>query len=262
MHPQRLRSPRLAALAAHVPNDAQIADIGADHALLPCHLAALGRITQAVAVDIRPQALALARRNAQRWAVADRVAVRDGDGLSALSPGDADTIVVAGMGGPRIAEILERGPTVLARVRRLVLGPQSAAWQLRSWLRSAGWGLRAEQLVQEGDHHYLVLVAEPGQPNEAYLNVRAGGVDLSDDMLMMLGPRLVARQDPRLAAYWRPTLTRWADTLDALGAAPRSSNVARREAFVAARLYRVQRALETIGAALDQPAEASPWGAV
>lgn len=155
--------PRLAAVARHVPAGLTFADIGTDHAYLPAHLVAAGRVPRAVAGDILPGPLAAARATVDAAGLAARIDLRLGPGLSVLAPGEAACVAVCGMGGPLIARILEEGP--LEGVGRLVMQPMGGEAQLRRWLAAHGWGLVAEEVVEDGGRLYPVLVAEPGSMN-------------------------------------------------------------------------------------------------
>lgn len=232
---------RLAAVAAQVPAGARLADIGTDHALLPVALALDGRVASALAVDVRPGAVAAARRTVRRWDVASRVTVRCGDGLAAVAPGEADTIVVSGLGGPAIVAILTAAPAVLASVRRLVLAPQSGAWHVRRWLLAGGWDLRAEALVADRGRDYLVLVAERGAAAAAY-DWPGRPACLTRAALLHLGPRLARAASPRWADHWRVV----ADDLDAIArraAAGASPAAGRAEARWRRRAQRIRAAI-------------------
>ena len=229
---RRPPSPRLVALAALVPEGARVADIGADHALLACRLVSDGVAPRAVAIDLRPGAVDLARRNALVLGVADRVSVRQGDGLAPLRASEVDVIVMAGMGGATIAGILERGEERLAGVEHLVLGPQGGEGALRRWLAGKGWALAHEALVEDGDHTYVLVVAVPGDGDARYRELRAGRSRAAAEALYDVGPLLVARGAPLLHRLWAPRLARWRAALTAVSHAPnRAENLARRVAL-------------------------------
>ena len=129
-------SPRMMAVAALIPDDGVVADIGADHGRLSVWLASRGR--RVIAVDISARSLAKAAALASRCGVAERVACRPGDGLEPLEPGEAQTAVLAGMGGRTMEKILSSDP-VKTRTLHLVLQPMNAGDALRSWLSERVW---------------------------------------------------------------------------------------------------------------------------
>ena len=140
-------SPRLAAIAEQVPQGARLADVGTDHAYLPAWLLLAGRISGAVATDVREGPLQRGRETARLYKVEDRMVFRCCDGLAAVEPQEADTVVIAGMGGELMARIVERAPWT--RGCTLLLQPMSAQEVLRQWLVTHGYCIQRETLVRE-----------------------------------------------------------------------------------------------------------------
>ena len=132
--PMKQLDARLSAVAALVREGRRVADIGTDHALLPVWLVRTGRCPAAVASDIRQGPAAAARRQVEKAALSDRISVRVGDGLAPLAPGEAEDIVIAGMGGETVAEILAAAPWVRNKAYHLVLQPMSKPEKLRQFL--------------------------------------------------------------------------------------------------------------------------------
>lgn len=154
-------SQRLAAVAALVPDGARLADVGTDHAYLPVSLILDGRISGAIAADIRPGPLDHARRTAAEYGVTEQLDFRLCDGLRGISPGDCDVITIAGMGGETIAHILSQALWTRENVR-LILQPQSTQDVLRRFLAESGFRIRSERVVREGERWYPILEVEGG----------------------------------------------------------------------------------------------------
>lgn len=149
--------PRLQTVAAFVPNDAILGDIGTDHAYLPIALYETHRISKAVAIDVHEgpyQSALTAVKARQLEAVID---VRFGDGLMPLKPGEVNVLTLAGMGGRTMLDILSARPDVLESVHDLILQPQGAESAVRLGLLGSGWRLKAERLVEEDDRIYVVM---------------------------------------------------------------------------------------------------------
>ncbi|HCD90461.1 MAG TPA: SAM-dependent methyltransferase [Ruminococcaceae bacterium] len=156
--------PRLAAIAALVPDGAHLADIGTDHALLPIRLLLDGKIQSAVATDIRPGPLSRAKENAYAAGVQDISCILC-DGLTGVTANSVDTVVIAGMGGENIAGILRAAPWACAGTL-LLLQPMSRPEELRAALPSLGLTIRAEQLVRDAGRLYSILAVRAGAPEE------------------------------------------------------------------------------------------------
>jgi tRNA (adenine22-N1)-methyltransferase len=100
---------------------------------LPVWLLQNGRIASALAADIRPGPLESARRTAAEAGVYG-IRFLLCDGLEGVGPDEADTVVIAGMGGDNITEILRRAPWVGEGVL-LLLQPMTKAEELGAAFR-------------------------------------------------------------------------------------------------------------------------------
>lgn len=101
-------SPRLKTAADMVRKGVVAADIGTDHAYLPSYLVLSGICPRALACDLRKGPLENAAETLEHWNIADKITLCLSDGLDELSAGEADDIIMAGMGGILIAKLLER----------------------------------------------------------------------------------------------------------------------------------------------------------
>lgn len=152
-------SKRLLCCAGFVEPGARVADIGTDHGYLGVYLLQNGLAAHVAACDLRPMPLQRARENAARFGVSGQMDFYLSDGLAALAPDCADTIVCAGMGGDLIVRILSACPWLKSGAYRLILQPQSAGQALRLWLAENGFALERETLVRDGGFLYTVLAA-------------------------------------------------------------------------------------------------------
>ena len=152
-------SPRLAAIAALVPEGARLADVGTDHAYLPVRLLLDGGIASAVATDVNEGPLQRGRETAERYGVGT-ILFRRCDGLADVRADEVDTVVIAGMGGDLIARILAAAPWT--KQAHLILQPMTAQEDLRRWLLENGYRIAKETLAQEGKKLYVILSATGG----------------------------------------------------------------------------------------------------
>ena len=151
--------PRLAAIAALVPHGGVLADVGTDHALLPLWLLRRGIIPSAIATDIHEGPLLRTRA-----ALGDMPDLRLVlcDGLDGVSSGEVDTVVIAGLGGDNMADILSRAPWC-RESRTILLQPMSKAEILRHALHRMGYRIEREQLVEDNHHVYPILLVRGGE---------------------------------------------------------------------------------------------------
>lgn len=155
-------SPRLALLASWVPQNTSLADVGTDHGYLPVWLRLHGRICFAVASDLRKGPLERAKATGRLYG-ADGIDYRLGNGLSPVRPEEAETIVIAGMGGENIAAILESAPWTADGYHTLLLQPQTHAEDLRRFLMDHGYTICREALVLDRGTIYPILEARTGK---------------------------------------------------------------------------------------------------
>lgn len=152
-------SPRLQKIADLVAS-AKVADIGTDHAFLPVWLARERRMEKLIATDLNSGPLAIAAKKIVDSGCSDLIELRQGSGLACLAPDEVDEIVIAGMGGELIADILAKDFPVAKRTRCLILQPMSKSAELRTFLNQQGFSFTEEVLVREDYHIYEIMVVK------------------------------------------------------------------------------------------------------
>lgn len=159
--------PRLRTLAQRVPAGSRTADVGADHAYLSISLLQSGAAVSAVATDISMPCTVRAADNAAHSGLgrSEHLYVRCGNGLSTVSPDEADVILIAGMGGLTIASILEADPWAMDG-RLLLLQPASHHAELRAFLSRSGCRIEDEWAVRDSGRIYLSMEVRGGYPRE------------------------------------------------------------------------------------------------
>lgn len=159
-------SPRLHMIAQSVPKGARFADIGTDHAYLPVWLLQQGVIEEAIAADLRSGPLDRAKETANKFGLSDKLDFRLCDGLTGVSAGEVNCVVIAGMGGETIIHILSDALWTKEEGNMLILQPMSSQDDLRRWLMQNGYQIVREKIAQEEKTFYTVMVVEPGADRE------------------------------------------------------------------------------------------------
>ena len=154
-------TPRLALAARLSAGGKRILDIGCDHAYLSIALVQ-GGAEHAYASDLRPGPLSAARANIAALGLESRITPVLSHGLEAFGPEDGDTVVLCGMGGELMVQILESAPWALTGAHSLVCQPMTHGDVLRRFLASQGCVIEAEALAREGGRLYTVLRARGG----------------------------------------------------------------------------------------------------
>ena len=155
-------TPRLRLLADWVPQGVTVADIGTDHAYLPVWLRLRGRVTFAIASDLRKGPLERARETGRTYG-ADGIDYRLANGLADVEPHEAEVIAIAGMGGETIASILDAAPWTADGNHTLLLQPMTHAPLLRKYLAEHGFAITREALVLDRGTIYPVMEVKAGE---------------------------------------------------------------------------------------------------
>ncbi len=162
-HPKTLKlNPRLAKIAELLPRCKSIADIGTDHAYIPIYALLNGLADTAIASDINRGPIDRARENAKAYGLDNKLSLRLGAGLTTLLPNDAEVIVIAGMGGILIGDILKNSPEVVGTAKHLILQPMTAVRELRQYLCGESFTIEKEVLAAEEDKIYNILCVSVG----------------------------------------------------------------------------------------------------
>lgn len=187
------RSERLSAVASFVTPGNRLCDVGCDHGWLSLGLLAEGTVPSAIGMDLRRGPLTRAAENAGKVHLQDRFELRLSDGLDAYHAGEADTLVIAGMGGRMMTDILLREPDKTRSFIELVLEPQKEPEKVRGALRKLSFGIRDELMICEQGKFYPVIHALRDAAG-----VRTGlGARIED----RYGPALIRDGDPVLQEY-------------------------------------------------------------
>ena len=156
-------SRRMQKLASLVTEGNRLADVGTDHGYIPIALVQAGKIPSAIAMDVNRGPLARAEAHIREAGLATYIETRLSDGLRELGAEDADTVLIAGMGGMLILRILTEGIPHLSGVEELILQPQSDVYRVRDWLQKHGYRVETEELVDEDGKYYPMMRAVRGQ---------------------------------------------------------------------------------------------------
>ncbi|KGR81518.1 tRNA (adenine(22)-N(1))-methyltransferase [Lysinibacillus odysseyi] len=217
MNAQKL-SKRLEAVASFVPTGAVLADIGSDHAYLPCYLVHKNVISRAVAGEVVKGPYESAVRQVRTEGLTGNITVRLADGLAAVQPEDkVDTVTIAGMGGPLIVSILEKHPQALENVTRLVLQPNIHAKVIREWALQNGWALLNEEILEEDGKVYEILVLQRGE-------------ELLTEAEVLLGKQLLAAKSDVFIEKWSKEIANWQRVLQSIEKAEATPEVEEKRA--------------------------------
>ena len=191
---------RLETIIERMPDSGCLADVGCDHAYVAIEAVRRGRAARALACDVRKGPLQQAAEHILCAGLAGKIETRLSDGLKQVAPGEADTVVVAGMGGPLMERILQGR---LGDFAHFVLSPQSEIPHFRRFLLAEGMQIDEEtMLIDEGKYYVILNVsqrADTASSDSMYVT--------EEDFLF--GGRLLRRLYPVLKSFLEKEKTRY-----------------------------------------------------
>lgn len=190
---------RLKVITAYLSRWERVADIGTDHAYLPIYLVSQGnKQTKIIATELNSGPLQRAREEVEALGFSGQIELRQGDGLACLDVNEVDAVVIAGMGGETIRDILANSPLIARNIKELILQPMSRQYLLRSWLVDNGFSLVDEELVMEDSHLYQIIVVKPEQSQKNY-----------SPLQLEVGPILLEKKPALLESHLERHLKRY-----------------------------------------------------
>ena len=181
---------RLGAIAEKIPQCSTLADIGTDHAYIPILAVQNSICKKAVAADIKSDPVEIALRNIKHYGYEKLIETRLGYGLEPLKENEADVIVIAGMGGILIQEIIAKSLVKAQTAKVLILQPMNMVEILRKWLNAKGFEIIDETLADESKKIYNILSVK-----------WTGKIIELDDFYHYIGYNLVQRKDALFKRY-------------------------------------------------------------
>ena len=193
---KRKRIPkRMLAIANLVDNSKVLADVGCDHAYISINLLENSKAERIIASDLREGPLNIAKDNIKLCCYEDRIETRLCAGLCGYEAGEVDTILISGMGGMLVKEILSESIDVVRRADTLILEPQSDLRVVRAYLKDIGFEIIDEDMLNEGGKYYQIIKAVKSKER----------MEVCDDIGAMaeneFGPILIKKKHPVLLEF-------------------------------------------------------------
>ncbi|WP_117169201.1 tRNA (adenine(22)-N(1))-methyltransferase [Paraliobacillus sediminis] len=190
---EKLLSNRLHMVARYLPAKAYFADIGSDHAYLPCYVCSIDPTAFAIAGEINEGPFQSAKNQVKALNLTSQIEVVKGNGLEVIGNYPVRQIVIAGMGGGLIRSILDSGKDKLSKIERIIAQPNVDAHLVREWFSTHHFQLVSEQIVKEDGHIYEILIADNGDGLIGYQ-------DLGKELLF--GPHLLREKNEAFIEKW------------------------------------------------------------
>ncbi|HHX38291.1 MAG TPA: SAM-dependent methyltransferase [Clostridiaceae bacterium] len=189
-----LLDPRLRRLLDLLPDHmSRLIDVGTDHCYLPLHLLAAGRVEQILAIDCKIGPLEQGKQNVARFGFQDRVTFQLSDGLYETDLSAEDWIVIAGMGGLEIRDILSAASLVPGV--HLLLQPMKSLPELRHFLMTNTFLIVDEQLATSKGRYFPILHVTVGTSNDSETARHSYQSNLEFEIATYVGSMLCNREN-------------------------------------------------------------------
>jgi Predicted SAM-dependent methyltransferase len=177
-----------------VDHDSRLADIGSDHAYLPVQLVEQKVIDFAIAGEVAKGPMSRSKADIEKFGLQKKIDVRLGDGLAVINESDnIDTVVIAGMGGILIQDILTRATKEqLTHVKTLILQPNIGEPLVRKWLMDNNFEIIDEDILEEDHHDYEIIKARSTSQKKS-LNAAQ----------LLMGPILMKKKSNSFINKWQ-----------------------------------------------------------
>lgn len=152
-------SKRLKTVASCVGLNSTVADVGCDHGFTSIYLIENKMARCGIAMDINKGPLEKAKIHIQQAGLSDKIETRLSNGLDKLKNGEADTILISGMGGALIKDILMKEKEKTYSAKELVLSPQSEIYLVRKCLNELGFFIESEKMIFDMGKYYVIIRA-------------------------------------------------------------------------------------------------------
>lgn len=159
---------RLETIKNLVTNSKITVDVGTDHGYVPISLIMEERALKVIACDINKGPLDNAKGNIQKAGLSEKIELRLGGGLVPVKNGEADTVIIAGMGGILIKDILCESYEKAQNIKKLILQPMNSQDVLREYLFDNNFSIKNEHLAIEGEKIYNIIEVVPGKETKDY----------------------------------------------------------------------------------------------
>ena len=232
------------AVAAMVTSGGVLADVGTDHGYIPIALIQRQKIKSAIAMDINKGPLARAQDNIASARLGDYIQTRLSDGVAALGEGEADSILIAGMGGELVIHILSEGEKVCKAASELILQPQSDIRKVREYLRLHHYKIVDEDMICEDGKYYPMMRVINVELDNAWMKMDEQTRVACD----IYGPLLLRNGNPVLRRFLVRQHRQLTQILQTLRAQTMSEKIETRIAEVSEELQYNESAYTILGA--------------
>lgn len=245
---------RMQVIADLVESDEKVADIGTDHGYIPIWLILNKKCAGAILADVNEGPLERAAANAERYlGEGVKLDLRLGSGIEVLNEGEADTVIIAGMGGILIRDILAFDMKKTKSLKKLILQPRNNSAELRGWIAALlkEFSIVKERVVKEGKKFSEILCVVRNEYINASDTAGAGAarkkqleLGIPDELAVEIPCMYLTEPDETVGEYLEKRLSTENDILNAITEKGRNEAAAEQLAVVKERIKHIKKMTE------------------
>ncbi|MBQ7140355.1 MAG: SAM-dependent methyltransferase [Bacilli bacterium] len=183
-------SNRLKTIGDFVKDNSKVIDVGCDHGLLSIYIYLNKKNVRIIASDINEKPLNEARKNLKKYNLENKIELRLSNGIKNYKSNEFDTIIISGLGGVTISNIILEDKSKLENTKNIIIQSNNNIPMIRKVITSLNYKIVNEKLVKENNIIYTIIVFEKSDKK-----IKCSNVDL------LIGPILKNNNDKLLNEY-------------------------------------------------------------
>lgn len=212
-------SDRLKTVAEMTTRGNIVADIGTDHGYVPIYLVENQICEKVYAMDINDGPLKIADKNIAMKELESNIETIKSDGMEKLKDNMVQTVIIAGVGGELMVNILKKGENIKG-IKEFVLCPHRRVDMVREYLLDKNWKIIDEKMLIDDGKYYTVMKAKKGCEKISY-----------DETEIKYGRILLKNKDNILKKYLEKEYSKFYDILNTMKKS-NSENISRIEQVI------------------------------
>ena len=129
----------------------KVVDVACDHALLSIYIYWNKKGVKVISSDINELPLMSAKDNIKKYNLEDKIDVRLSDGLKNIKNNEFDTIIIAGLGGKTIVDILNDDINKTTNAKKIIIQANNNIYDIRKFLTNNEYKIEDEKLIKENN---------------------------------------------------------------------------------------------------------------
>jgi len=149
-------------------NNCRVVDVGCDHGLLSIYIYLNKKNVSVIASDINEKPLKEAKKNIKEYKLEKKIETRISDGLKNINSDEFDTIVISGLGGNTIVDILSYDKEKVKSAKYIIIQANNNIDKVRSFLINNDYVIKDEKIIKENNIISTIIMFEKSNKKVNY----------------------------------------------------------------------------------------------